>query len=173
MRGTAATIRRRLPLSIFWAACIAASLGTAVAADCQRGNFADWLEGFKQETGTLGISQKTITSALNGVTYDPATIARDHAQSVFQQSFNNFPGGWCRPTACVKEPTCSNGTGQYSVGWRTVMVCRRKCWSRSGDWKATTVSIRENIRRFGRSRLWPMIVDAPKNFGPNCLMRFE
>jgi lytic murein transglycosylase len=92
MRGTAATIRRRLPLSIFWAACIAASLGTAVAADCQRGNFADWLEGFKQETGTLGISQKTITSALNGVTYDPTTIARDHAQSVFQQSFEQFSG---------------------------------------------------------------------------------
>jgi membrane-bound lytic murein transglycosylase B len=85
-----ATIRRQLALPIFWAACIAVLLGTAVAADCQRGNFADWLEGFKQEAGALGISQKTTTSALNGLTYDPAIIARDHAQSVFQQSFEQF-----------------------------------------------------------------------------------
>jgi lytic murein transglycosylase len=47
---------------------------------------------FQTGNGTLGISQKTITSALNGVTYDPATIARDHAQSVFQQSFEQFSG---------------------------------------------------------------------------------
>jgi membrane-bound lytic murein transglycosylase B len=97
MRGTAATIRRQLALPIFWAACVAVSLGTAVAADCQRGNFADWLEGFKQEAGALGISQKTTTSALNGVTYDPAIIPRDHAQSVFQQSFEQFSGRMVSP----------------------------------------------------------------------------
>ena len=79
-------MKRRLALPIFWAACTALSFGPAVAADCQRGNFADWLDGFKQEAVTLGISQKTITSALNGVTYDPIIIAHDHAQS-----------GACRP----------------------------------------------------------------------------
>jgi lytic murein transglycosylase len=97
MRQTARTSIRRLTFPIIWAACIALSLGTAVAADCQRSNFADWLEGFKQEAGTLGISQKTITSALNGVTYDPAIIARDHAQSVFQQSFEQFSGRMVSP----------------------------------------------------------------------------
>ena len=96
MRGTAATSMRRLALP-FWVACIALWPGTALAADCQRGNFADWLEGFKAEAGALGISQRAITSALNGVTYDPAIIARDHAQSVFQQSFEQFSGRMVSP----------------------------------------------------------------------------
>jgi membrane-bound lytic murein transglycosylase B len=91
MRPIAVTnVRLALASAMIWAACTALWLGPAVAADCQRGNFADWLDGFKQEAGTLGISQKTITSALNGVTYDPAVIARDRAQSVFQQSFEQF-----------------------------------------------------------------------------------
>ena len=98
MRGAAATsIGRRLVLSIIWAACIALWLGPAVAADCQHGDFAAWLESFKQEAASQGISQKTIASALNGVTYDPAIIARDHAQSVFQQSFEQFSGRMVSP----------------------------------------------------------------------------
>jgi lytic murein transglycosylase len=72
-------------------------LGPAVAADCQHGDFAAWLESFKQEAASQGISQKTIASALNGVTYDPAIIARDHAQSVFQQSFEQFSGRMVSP----------------------------------------------------------------------------
>lgn len=98
MRGAAATsIGRRLVLSIIWAACIALWLGPAVAADCQHGDFAAWLESFKQAAASQGISQKTIASALNGVTYDPAIIARDHAQSVFQQSFEQFSGRMVSP----------------------------------------------------------------------------
>jgi len=98
MRRTATTsIRRRLAFPIISAACIGLSLGTAVAADCQRDNFADWLESFKQEAATQDISQKTIASALNGVTYDPAIITRDHAQSVFQQSFEQFSGRMVSP----------------------------------------------------------------------------
>ncbi len=37
-----------------------------------------------------GISQSTISRALDGVTYDPAVIKRDHGQGVFQQSFIQF-----------------------------------------------------------------------------------
>jgi len=44
-----------------------------------------------------GISQQTIASALNGITYDPAIIARDHSQSVFQQSFEQFSGRMVSP----------------------------------------------------------------------------
>src|SRR5262249_12571238 len=38
------------------------------------------------------IFQQTIMSALDGITYDPAIITRDHSQSVFQQSFEQFSG---------------------------------------------------------------------------------
>jgi membrane-bound lytic murein transglycosylase B len=93
----AANVRLALASAMIWAACIAVSLGPAVAADCQHGDFAAWLESFKQEGASQGISQKTIASALNGVTYDPAIITRDHAQSVFQQSFEQFSGRMVSP----------------------------------------------------------------------------
>lgn len=82
---------------MIWAACTALSLGIATASDCQHGDFANWLEDFRQEAAAAGISQKTIASALNGVTYDPAIIARDHAQSVFQQSFEQFSSRMVSP----------------------------------------------------------------------------
>ena len=98
MRQKAPTnVRLALACAIIWAACVPLSLGPAVAADCQHGDFAAWLESFKREAAAQGISQKTIASALNGVTYDPAIIARDHAQSVFQQSFEQFSGRMVSP----------------------------------------------------------------------------
>lgn len=98
MRQIAATnVGLALASAMIWAACIAVSFGTVVAADCQHGDFAAWLESFKREAAAQGISQKTIASALNGVTYDPAIIARDHAQSVFQQSFEQFSGRMVSP----------------------------------------------------------------------------
>ena len=45
---------------------------------------------FKQEALASGISQATISRALDGVTYDPNIIRRDHGQGVFQQSFLQF-----------------------------------------------------------------------------------
>lgn len=58
---------------------------------CQNsGTFERWLEGFKQEAAASGISRATISAALDGVTYDPNVIRRDHGQSVFQQSFLQF-----------------------------------------------------------------------------------
>jgi lytic murein transglycosylase len=83
--------------SIIWIVCVVSWGGSAIAADCQRDNFASWLQGFKQEAAAQGISQKTIASALDGITYDPAIIARDHAQSVFQQSFEQFSGRMISP----------------------------------------------------------------------------
>jgi lytic murein transglycosylase len=60
------------------------------AAECQRGNFEPWLEGFKQQAVAEGISQRTIAAALNGVTADPSVISRDRSQMVLQQSFEQF-----------------------------------------------------------------------------------
>ena len=51
------------------------SAGIAGAAECQQENFANWLDHFKQEAMGAGISQQTMASALNGITYDPAIIA--------------------------------------------------------------------------------------------------
>ena len=68
----------------------------AQAAPCG-GDFGGWLEGVKQEAAAQGISQRTIQSALAGVTYDPGIIARDHAQGVFRQSFEQFSGRMVPP----------------------------------------------------------------------------
>ena len=65
----------------------------ALAASCQDpAGFASWLESFKREAVTQGISQKTIASALTGVNYDPDIVSRDRKQGVFQQSFEQFSG---------------------------------------------------------------------------------
>jgi lytic murein transglycosylase len=61
------------------------------------GDFGAWLQGVKQEAAAQGISQRTIQSALAGVTYDPSVIARDHAQGVFRQSFEQFSGRMVPP----------------------------------------------------------------------------
>ncbi len=65
--------------------------GTQAFAACQPpAAFPKWLQGFKQQAVAAGISQRTVAAALNGVTYDPATIAKDRGQAVFAQSFVQF-----------------------------------------------------------------------------------
>ncbi|HLN10287.1 MAG TPA: lytic murein transglycosylase, partial [Xanthobacteraceae bacterium] len=51
-----------------------------------------WLDAFQQEAAGQGISQRTISSALSGVAFDPGIVAKDHAQGVFRQSFEQFSG---------------------------------------------------------------------------------
>src|SRR5215472_14112250 len=148
----------RYPLAgvILCVVCIVFSVSITIAAECQqRDNFSDWLEHFRQEATSQGISQQTIGSALNGITYDPAIITRDHSQKVFQQSLRSFPAEWYRPTVCARERICSSDTAQYSNGSRTAMVYREKCWSPSGDLRATTESTRANIQRPARWQHWP------------------
>jgi membrane-bound lytic murein transglycosylase B len=90
-------IRRALAAASLCVSCIMFSPSIADAAECQQENFANWLDHFKQEAMGAGISQQTIASALKGITYDPALIARDHSQSVFQQSFEQFSGRLVSP----------------------------------------------------------------------------
>jgi lytic murein transglycosylase len=93
-----ATIARPFTGALILAALWVLSLTAPVsaAAPCG-GDFAAWLDGVMQEAATQNISQRTIQSALGGVTFDPAIIARDHAQGVFKQSFEQFSGRMVPP----------------------------------------------------------------------------
>ncbi len=71
-------------------AILVAAASPALAAACASpANFPRWLQGFKQEAAAQGISPQTI-SALEGLTYDQATIAKDRGQAVFAQTFLQF-----------------------------------------------------------------------------------
>jgi lytic murein transglycosylase len=64
----------------------------AFAACASPAEFGRWLQGFKKEAVAQGISPRTVSFALDGLTYDPATIAKDRGQGVFAQSFVQFSG---------------------------------------------------------------------------------
>jgi len=54
--------------------------------------FQPWLETFKQDAASLGVSSGTLNSALNGLTYDASVIKLDRNQRHFKQSFEQFSG---------------------------------------------------------------------------------
>ena len=87
----AKTVSRRLsPVACF--VVVLAFAFPAFAVPCGSGSFESWLESFKREAAARGISQRTIASALSGVSFDPGIVSRDHAQGVFRQSFEQFAG---------------------------------------------------------------------------------
>jgi len=69
----------------------------AYAAACGTGTFEAWLDDFKKEAASKGISQTVIASSLSGVTLDKAVIARDQNQKVFSQTFEEFSGRMVPP----------------------------------------------------------------------------
>src|SRR6202171_4157478 len=69
----------------------------ALAAPCGTGTFEAWLEDFKKEAASKGISQPAIAAGLTGVALDKAILARDHSQAVFSQSFEQFSGRMVPP----------------------------------------------------------------------------
>jgi len=72
---------------------LVASSSSAFAAACPGpAGFSAWLQKFKQQAIAQGISPETVSTALNGLTYDPATIAKDRGQGVFAQTFTQFAG---------------------------------------------------------------------------------
>ena len=88
---------RPTPMHQIARAGVFAALSIAFAshafAACQSpAAFGSWLQGFKQEAVAQGVSPDVVASALNGLTYDPATIAKDRAQGVFAQTFLQFQG---------------------------------------------------------------------------------
>ena len=74
------------------AAVLFVSASSAFAACPGPAGFGKWLQGFKQQAIAQGISPRTVSAALNGVTYDRRTIAKDRAQGVFAQTFLQFSG---------------------------------------------------------------------------------
>jgi lytic murein transglycosylase len=81
---------------LLWLALAASPAAALADAPCG-GDFDAWLAGVKQEAASQGISGATIQSALAGVSYDRSIIARDHAQGVFHQSFDQFAGRMVPP----------------------------------------------------------------------------
>jgi lytic murein transglycosylase len=80
----------RLPAFVLW---LLLSTAPTLAASCEDpAGFAAWLEAFRQEAAGQGISSRTLASALDGLAYDPGIVAKDHAQGVFHQSFEQFSG---------------------------------------------------------------------------------
>jgi lytic murein transglycosylase len=75
---------------------ISATAATA-AIPCGAGNFQGWLDEFKAEAASKGISPATVTASLNGITLDQSVLSRDHSQKVFSQSFEEFSGRMVPP----------------------------------------------------------------------------
>ena len=86
---------RSLLIQILFLAALYGS-GPALAADCG-GDFASWLQRFKAEAVSAGISQETLATALDGMSPDTSVLAYDRRQGVFRQSFEQFSGRMVPP----------------------------------------------------------------------------
>jgi lytic murein transglycosylase len=75
---------------------VSTSIAQAAVA-CGSGNFQAWLDDFKTEAASKGVSPATISSSLNGLTLDQSVLNRDHSQKVFDQSFEQFSGRMVPP----------------------------------------------------------------------------
>ena len=63
----------------------------ALAQSCHNGaSFNSWLDGFRQYALSQGVSSRTVTSALNGITFSQSVVDQDRRQRVFSQSFLQF-----------------------------------------------------------------------------------
>src|SRR6478735_3957155 len=78
-------------------ALLLTSAAPSFAAPCGTGTFETWLEDFKKEAASKGISQAAIQASLTGVTLDKSVLTRDHSQKVFSQSFEEFSGRMVPP----------------------------------------------------------------------------
>ena len=101
MRRTAKL--RACVLSALTVLTVTMALGTSALAtppspspskmNCQNtGSFDAWLRGFRQEAAAAGVTPRTISAVLDGMTLDQNIIARDRRQSFFGQSFVDFRG---------------------------------------------------------------------------------
>ncbi len=76
------------------AGAAATMLFAAPARAAQCGNsgegFENWLEEFKREAASAGVSSSVIAASLSEVSYDRSVIQHDRGQKVFHQSFEQF-----------------------------------------------------------------------------------
>jgi lytic murein transglycosylase len=94
----------------------ASSAGSALAQGCgnDSSGFNAWLEGFKRDAAGMGISQRTIASALSGARYSSATIRLDRNQKVFKQSFEQFAGRMIPPRMGRARSMLAKHAGLFS-----------------------------------------------------------
>ena len=77
---------------------ISTPVAMAATTTCKTtGAFEPWLGAFKQEARAAGITQRTIDSALGGMTLDQGIIRRDRGQNFFAQSFLDFSAKLATP----------------------------------------------------------------------------
>ena len=67
--------------AVAFSALLMISAAPALAAPCGTGTFEAWLEDFKKEAASKGISPSAVATGLAGVTLDKAVITRDHSLS--------------------------------------------------------------------------------------------
>ena len=101
---TRQTGKKTTPAGIFIAAVIVlaalmvAMPGTADHAEAAKknancrntGSFNSWLRDFRRKAAANGISHRTISSALDGITFDARIIRKDRRQGFFSQNFLSF-----------------------------------------------------------------------------------
>lgn len=73
-------------------ASVVALIPGIASAECGRdgSGFASWLQQFKAKAAAQGVSAGTISSALEGVSYDRKVISLDRGQRSFKLSFEQF-----------------------------------------------------------------------------------
>ena len=92
-RHTMTAVTRSIARAGVFAAAVIGFASPALSASCSDPSaFAGWLQGFKKQAIAQGIPPGVVSSALDGLSYDPATIAKDRGQSVFAQTFLQFSG---------------------------------------------------------------------------------
>ncbi len=63
----------------------------SLAGECRnRTSFANWLNAFKGDALSQGVSARTVHAALDGVKYSPTVIKKDRRQVQFSQTFYQF-----------------------------------------------------------------------------------
>ncbi len=86
-------LRKIILATVFGLLWAAAGQAEPVNSNCRNtGSFEVWLANFKREAEAQGISRRTISAALDGVTLDQSVINKDRGQGVFAQDFLTFSG---------------------------------------------------------------------------------
>ena len=108
----------------------------AFAACASPAEFGRWLQGFKKEAVAQGISPNTVSYALDGLSYDPATIAKDRAQGVFAQTFLQFSGRMVSGNRLQVGGAAAQEVRQHlQTRSSSNTASPVRCSSPSGDWR--------------------------------------
>ena len=87
----------RRPRAVALALFFLTSAAPAIAAPCGTGTFEAWLDDFKKEAVSKGISAAAIQAGLTGIALDKSVLTRDQSQKVFSQTFEEFSGRMVPP----------------------------------------------------------------------------